>query len=250
MYEGLIAVTPKEFVVLLIGFLYFSLFSIVFYLHKEKSHGVIKLREPLRSLVQFWIWITSGVNTCVWAKIHQDHHDYEGTEKDIHSIAHGSWYLLVYGLRDYFIREDELLKSTSLDYREYSFLEKNIYFKYRKSGIFIFLLVLVLILGPTRGLVLFSVPFFAGTVFFANIFNAISHSYGYIHKGGTSKKTSARNIFPIGLLLLGEELHYNHHSAPYALNNARTFWEFDIGFYSIRVLKFFHLADEIKERKF
>jgi stearoyl-CoA desaturase (delta-9 desaturase) len=47
---------------------------------------------------------------------------------------------------------------------------------------------------------------------------------------------------PWGVLLGGEELHNNHHAFPSSARFSMRAWEFDIGWFFIRVLSFFGLA--------
>jgi len=44
----------------------------------------------------------------------------------------------------------------------------------------------------------------------------------------------AVNMFPIGILLAGEELHANHHLNPNRLNLAMKWFEFDLGYWYVR----------------
>ena len=51
----------------------------------------------------------------------------------------------------------------------------------------------------------------------------------------------SRIIFPIGILLAGEELHVNHHNQPWNPNFKRRWFEFDIGWMYIKIFEFFKL---------
>lgn len=212
---------------------FISLSSTVFYLHKDRTHNVIQLHKSLRLFFATWIWLTSGIHTEAWVSIHRDHHDYEGSNKDVHSLKRGFWHLAIFGLADYFKRETDLIQK-GFDLRVYSYLERNVFFIYRKLGMIVFCFFAIVLLGIERGVALFLLQFFINTIFWSNIFNAISHTFGYPQT--PSSTTSAKNIFPIGFLLLGEELHYNHHSNPGNISNRQRWYEFDFGSIILMIL--------------
>jgi stearoyl-CoA desaturase (delta-9 desaturase) len=82
------------------------------------------------------------------------------------------------------------------------------------------------------------IPFWA-----AGVINGIGHFWGYRN---TDTKDSSRNISPIGFVVGGEELHNNHHERPASARLSSQWWEFDIGWFWIRVLAALGLAYNIK----
>ena len=68
-----------------------------------------------------------------------------------------------------------------------------------------------------------------------------------IHKIGfqyaqQSKTDNSRIVFPISLMLGGEELHTNHHNNPVQINFAHRWFEFDIGYWYCKILSTVGLA--------
>ena len=55
-------------------------------------------------------------------------------------------------------------------------------------------------------------------------------------------KDASRNISPWGFFIGGEELHNNHHTYPNSAKLSVKPWEFDIGWFYIKVLGYFGLA--------
>ena len=78
------------------------------------------------------------------------------------------------------------------------------------------------------------IPFWA-----AGVINGVGHWWGY--RNGETRDQS-RNISPIGILIGGEELHNNHHLDPASPRLSLRWWEFDIGWFYIRVLQSLRLA--------
>ena len=78
------------------------------------------------------------------------------------------------------------------------------------------------------------IPFFA-----AGVINGVGHYWGYRNFEHADAST---NIFPIGILIGGEELHNNHHTYPTSAKLSFKWWEFDIGWLYIRIFSLFGLA--------
>ena len=55
-------------------------------------------------------------------------------------------------------------------------------------------------------------------------------------------RNAATNIIPFGILIGGEELHNNHHTFATSAKLSSKWYEFDIGYFYIRVLETFGLA--------
>jgi stearoyl-CoA desaturase (delta-9 desaturase) len=83
------------------------------------------------------------------------------------------------------------------------------------------------------GLVLW-VPFWA-----AGVVNGLGHTIGYRN---FVVDDESRNLSPIGLLLSGEELHNNHHKFPSSPKFSVKWFEFDMGWVYISLLRLFRLA--------
>jgi len=82
-----------------------------------------------------------------------------------------------------------------------------------------FLLPITIIMGSFQGMAV----------------NWWAHKFGYenFEMGNTSK-----NILPFDLIFWGEAYHNNHHKHPSRANNAVKWFEWDMGFQSMRILHF------------
>jgi stearoyl-CoA desaturase (delta-9 desaturase) len=78
------------------------------------------------------------------------------------------------------------------------------------------------------------IPFWA-----AGVINGIGHWFGY--RNGETRDDS-RNISPLGIWIGGEELHNNHHLDPASAKLSKRWFEFDIGWFWIKVLVYLKLA--------
>jgi stearoyl-CoA desaturase (delta-9 desaturase) len=71
------------------------------------------------------------------------------------------------------------------------------------------------------------------------VINGIGHYWGYRNYPVEDAST---NLFPVGVLIGGEEFHNNHHAHPTSAKLSSAWYEFDIGWMYIRLLETLGLA--------
>ena len=118
-------------------------------------------------------------------------------------------------------------------------LERYILARLNWLGILVMLAIDVYLFGFVIGPVVWGaqmlwIPFWA-----AGIVNGVGHAVGYRNY---EVKDESRNITPIAIWLGGEELHNNHHADPKSARFAARWFEFDVGWFYIRMLQFLRLA--------
>ena len=89
------------------------------------------------------------------------------------------------------------------------------------------------------GITIFAIQMLWIPIWAAGVINGIGHFWGYRNFETTD---ASRNISPWGVLIGGEELHNNHHAHPHSARLSNKWWEFDIGWFYIRVLELTGLA--------
>ena len=117
-------------------------------------------------------------------------------------------------------------------------IERNIYTAHSRVGISLLLLINLLCFGwwglLVWGIQMIWIPFWA-----AGVINGLSHWWGYRN---TDTKDTSRNLWPIAIWIGGEELHNGHHADGANPKFSQKWWEFDIGWFYITVLKSVGLA--------
>ena len=214
--------------------------GVTLYLHRDQSHGGLELHPVLRHVFRFWLWFSSGVVTREWVAVHRRHHAYADVEGDPHSPV-------IFGLKRVVFEGYELYAAATRDpslLKHYGkgtpddWLERNLYGRYSSLGLVFFSLAMLILFGiPAIVMVavhLSAQPFFAG-----GVVNGLGHAVGY---RSFEMPSTATNLVPWGLLLGGEELHNNHHAFPRSARFAVQSWEFDIGWFFIRVFRQLGLA--------
>ena len=101
------------------------------------------------------------------------------------------------------------------------------------------LLIDVLCFGIWPGVLIWGIQMIWIPFWAAGVINGIGHFWGYRNFECADAST---NIVPWGILIGGEELHNNHHSFATSAKLSARWYEFDIGWFYIRVLETLGLA--------
>ena len=214
--------------------------GVTLYLHRDQSHGGLRLHPALRHVFRFWLWFSSGAVTRQWVAVHRCHHAHADQPGDPHSPV-------VFGLRRVVFEGFELYRAASHDpqlLRTYGrgtpddWLERNLYSRFPKVGISLFVVLQLLVFG-VPAITIIAVQLIAQPLFAGGVINGLGHRVGY---RSFEMPTSATNIVPWGVLIAGEELHNNHHAFPSSPRFAVQRWEIDMGWLVICVLRALGLA--------
>jgi len=231
-------------IILTLAMTHMTILCVTIYLHRHQTHLALDLSPWVSHPMRFWLWLTTGMVTREWVAIHRLHHQKCETAGDPHSPQIlGIWCVLFGGAWLYANASKNLamIKQYSRGTPD-DWVEKNIYSRYPNMG-YLLLLCLLTAVFHGWGIVMWLtivawIPFWA-----AGVINGVGHFWGYRN---TDTKDSSRNISPIGFIIGGEELHNNHHERPASARLSSQWWEFDIGWFWIRVLAALGLAYNIK----
>jgi stearoyl-CoA desaturase (delta-9 desaturase) len=190
--------------------------------------------------MRFWLWMTTGMVTKQWVAIHRKHHQASDTASDPHSPKiYGIWRVLFGGAFLYHkaskdrVMVEKLGVGTPNDW-----IEENLYTPHSRLGILLMLIIDLFLFGPwgfvVWGVQMIWVPFWA-----AGVINGLAHWWGY---RTTETNDTSRNIWPWAIWIGGEELHNGHHADGANPKFSKRWYEVDIGWVYIKILKFFKLA--------
>ncbi|MHC8943273.1 DesA family fatty acid desaturase [Advenella incenata] len=214
--------------------------AVTIYLHRSQAHRGLDLHPAVSHFFRFWLWLTTGMVTREWVAIHRKHHAKCEREGDPHSpMIYGIDRVLWKGAELY--REEAANEETVKRFSHGTpddWMERNVYSRHTTLGIFTMLAIDLLLFGAL-GLTVWAVqmawiPFWA-----AGVVNGLGHYIGY--RNFSSPDTST-NLFPIGIIIGGEELHNNHHAYGTSAKFSSKWYEFDIGWGYIRILQALRLA--------
>ena len=213
---------------------------VTLYLHRSQAHRAVEFHPAISHFMRFWLWLTTGMVTKQWVAVHRAHHRYSDEPGDPHSPH-------VYGIGQVFFKGAVLYHAASKDKEMVDtygrgtpddWIERNVYTPHSRLGIGILLVLNCAVFGWLGaiiwGIQMLWIPFWA-----AGVINGVAHWWGY--RNGETRDQS-RNITPWGIVVGGEELHNNHHLDPASPRLSRQWWEFDIGWFYIKLLQSLKLA--------
>ncbi len=237
---GVLQLSWWQIVLVTLVLTHITIAAVTIYLHRSQAHRGLDLHPVVSHFFRFWLWMTTGMVTREWVAIHRKHHAKCEREGDPHSP-------MIYGIDKVLWKGAELYRQEAANeetLKRFShgtpndWVENNIYSRHTTLGIFIMLAIDLLLFGAI-GLTVWAVqmawiPFWA-----AGVVNGLGHYVGY--RNFSSPDTST-NLFPIGIIIGGEELHNNHHAYGTSAKFSSKWFEFDIGWGYIRILQALRLA--------
>ncbi len=240
MLYGLLNLSFWGYFVFTLVFVQITIAAVTLYLHRSQCHRALDMHPIITHPLRLWLWLTTGMVTKKWVAIHRKHHAKTETAEDPHSPK-------VLGLKKVLTEGAELYRAESCNQETMDkyghgtpndWIENNIYSPYSSKGIFIMLGIDLLLFG-VPGITIWAIQMMWIPIFAAGVINGLGHYWGYRNY---EVPDSSTNLTPIAFFIGGEELHNNHHTYPSSAKFSLKPWEFDIGWFYIRVLSFFKLA--------
>lgn len=208
---------------------------VTLYLHRSATHEGVKFAAPVEHFMRLWLWLTTGMNTKEWVAVHRKHHAFADREGDPHSPVNEGLAEITFG-GVFFYREAARDRETLEKYGRGTpedWVERTVYSAHRFTGLLVMLAVDLLLFGLGVGLIVW-VAMAIWIPIFGNVINGLGHAIGYRN---FDTKDHSHNIIPLGLWIVGEELHNNHHADPRSAKFKAKWYEFDIGWVYIRLLQ-------------
>jgi len=238
--NGLLDLSWWQILLFTLVMTHITIIGVTVYLHRCQAHRALELHPAVAHFFRVWLWMTTGMLTGQWAAIHRKHHAKCETEEDPHSPqTRGIWKVLLEGAELYRCeaKNEETLRKfghgTPNDW-----MERNVYTRYPILGISLMMVIDVALFGIV-GLSVWAVQMIWIPFWAAGVVNGLAHWWGYRNFNSADAST---NIFPLGILIGGEELHNNHHTYATSAKLSNKWYEFDIGWMYIRIMSAFKLA--------
>jgi stearoyl-CoA desaturase (delta-9 desaturase) len=239
---GLLNLGIWGYVIVTLLWLHATMMAVTLYYHRDQAHRSVDLHPVVRHICRFWLWLNTGSSTREWVAVHRKHHALCEREGDPHSPR-------IYGLKKVLLEGAELYRGASRDretLEKYAkgtpndWLENNLYHHPTRSYYGIALLVVAdLVLFGVPGILMIALQLSNMPFMAAGIVNGLCHAKGYRNFETDDAST---NLWPLGLLVAGEELHNNHHAFPTSARFSMRPHEVDMGWLHLKVLVALGLA--------
>jgi len=238
--QGLLNLSLLQKAVVLLVMVQVTIASVTIYLHRHQAHRGLDIHPVVSHFFRFWLWLSTGMVTGEWVAVHRKHHAKCETEEDPHSPqVEGIRKLMLDGVSLY--RREAANPETLRRYGHGTpndWLECRIYAGHPAAGIAL-LLVLDVVLFGAAGVAMWAVQMMWIPFWAAGVINGLAHWWGYRNY---ETRDASTNLWPLALWIGGEELHNNHHAFSSSAKFSSKWWEFDIGWFYIRVLAAMGLA--------
>ena len=241
MFAGFFHLSWLGYVIFALLLTHVTIAGVTIFLHRCQAHRALELSPLPSHFFRLWLWLSTGMVTKEWAAIHRKHHAKCETPDDPHSpqvlginrVLWGGVFLYVKESRN----RDTLERyghGTPDDW-----LERKLYTPFPKLGVVFMLGIDVALFGAAPGVLIWLVqmawiPFWA-----AGVINGVGHFWGYRNFPSADAST---NLLPWGILIGGEELHNNHHAFATSAKLSNKWYEFDVGWFYIRIMEGLGLA--------
>jgi stearoyl-CoA desaturase (Delta-9 desaturase) len=238
--HGLLNLSFWELVLVTLLMTHVTIAAVTIFLHRAQAHRALDLHPLASHFFRFWLWLTTGMITRQWVAIHRKHHAKCETPDDPHSPqVLGIRKVLWEGAELYRVEAD---RTETLERYGHGtpddWLERHLYARHDRLGVTLLLLINLVLFG-VPGLTVWAVQLLWIPFWAAGVVNGLGHYRGYRNY---ETRDASTNLSPLGLMIGGEELHNNHHAFPSSAKLSSKRWEFDIGWFYIRILEILRLA--------
>ena len=237
IYTG--GVGLKE-VLFMVGFYVFGALAIVIGYHRYFSHRAFQANRFVQFILAFLSQATAQGGVLWWASTHRQHHKFADLKEDVHSPRQkGFWYAHIgwFFSNKHGHTKFHLIKDFA-KFPELVWLNK-----YPALPVAVVGLIYLLLLGPPG---LFFSFFLGIVVLWHGTFtvNSLAHIWG--HRRYATPDDSRNNWF-LALLTMGEGWHNNHHHYRHSARQGFFWYEFDLGYYTIKLLSLLGIVKNIKQ---
>jgi stearoyl-CoA desaturase (delta-9 desaturase) len=213
--------------------------------HRLLTHRGFKVSKPVEYFLTFCGALALEGGPMAWVTTHRIHHKYTDREGDPHSPRDGAWWShagWIY-LGKSLEKNPEVMKKFSPDLsrsRFHVWLTKWYYVPFAIVGI------ALLVFGGV-GVMMWGM--FLRTVLawhFTWFVNSAAHIWG---KQRFKVDDDSRNNWWVALVSFGEGWHNNHHAHPTSARHGLAWYELDINWWGIRVMKLLGLIRDLRVAK-
>ncbi len=215
---------------LAVGLYYVRMFFVTGVYHRYFSHRAYKTSRWFQFLLAFFGAMSVQKGALWWAAHHRHHHKFSDCEEDLHSpIRHGLLWAHMGWIvsREYNDTQNDQIRDFTR-YPELVWVNK-----YHYVPVLVYAGALYATLGLWGffwGFVVSTVLLWHGTF----TINSLSHVFG---KRRFDTTDDSRNNWLLALITMGEGWHNNHHHYQSTANQGFYWWEIDMSYYILRMLR-------------
>jgi stearoyl-CoA desaturase (delta-9 desaturase) len=211
--------------------------------HRYHTHKGVIINKWVDMPMQVWLWMVTSLSKVDWVSVHVWHHAHSDQEKDPHSpLRKGLLHAVFLGVFDYTRAkswpEVQKIKKTIPTNKFEAFMYNNSF-----TGPVILTALSLVMFGPLWGMAVAVLNFLVSPIFAIGGVNALAHWWGYRNHVTTDNSRNLGFLLPLNFIICGELDHNNHHAHMRSCSFRHRWFEFDIGFFYLKILNMLKLAD-------
>jgi len=220
--------------------------------HRYLAHRSLKLAKPSEFFVLLCGSLSGEGSPLTWAATHRVHHQRSDMHGDPHSPNDGDWWSHIL-----WVIPRRKTEHSQLLFRRYvpelqqrpmlQFFEKTYGWWLVVAGVC--LLAIGAVLNGWTGALSMLLWGMCVRMTFAYhstwLVNSATHMWGYRNY---ATRDRSRNLWWVALLAYGEGWHNNHHAHPTLAPAGHRWWEVDITWWSIKLLRFLGQASDVQDQ--
>ncbi len=219
--------------------------------HRLFTHGSFKVVAPLKYFFAMCGMMSAEGSPAFWVATHRKHHALSDQEGDPHSPLHGFWWSHILWLQPKKTNEeiDAMLKRWAPDIwkdRGHRIMH-NLYPVFLiGTGVGLYAIGQYLLGGIGISMVLWGLCMRMTAVYHGTWFvNSATHVWGYRNY---KTRDQSRNLWWVAILAYGEGWHNNHHAYQRLARHGHRWWEVDVTYGVIWLLKKLRLASAVQDK--
>jgi stearoyl-CoA desaturase (delta-9 desaturase) len=213
--------------------------------HRLHTHRSYKLPRLLEYFLAVCATLTLEGGPIFWVATHRIHHQYSDKPGDPHSPRDGAWWSHI----GWLLVGDSKHSNTKLMSKYAPDLAKDPFYVWLNNYHWVTILVLAAVLYTIGGLpmMLWGTCLRVVVGLHATwLVNSATHMWG--GRRFNTRDDSRNNLF-VALISFGEGWHNNHHAHPTSARHGLAWYELDLSWIQISILKFFGIAKSIRVAK-
>jgi sn-1 stearoyl-lipid 9-desaturase len=209
--------------------------------HRTLTHRSLRMIKPLEYLTALLGTLAFQGDPISWVGTHRIHHKHSDRQGDPHTTRRG----LTWAHVTWLFRRNASQPSIAEQRRMCPDLYSQPFYRglaYMHVPLQVALGLVLLAIGGWPWLVWAGFARLVFTYHSTWLVNSASHASGYRTYRTTDRST---NSWWVALLSWGEGWHNNHHAFPFSARHGMAWWEIDVTWWHIKVLRLFRLADRV-----
>ncbi len=234
--------TFLKFLIYAVVITHITITSMSLSFHRYHTHKGVILNPILDLFMQLNLWLVGGMSKLDWVSVHIYHHAHSDKEKDPHSpVQKGLLHVLFLGVWDY---AKARTSAPVLKIRKTLKANKLELFMANRAllGPILLTVINLFVFGPLYGSIISLINFSVSPIFAVGGVNGFAHWWGYRNHNCSDNSRNLGFVLPLNFLICGELDHNNHHAHPKSCSFRHRWFEFDWGYFYIKLLKGFSMA--------